>query len=166
MPRLHLPLLACALAVWLPPTNARAHQALESSALIASTTENLEITLTLAQAYATALLEPTPALPLTPDNFDSLRPALLAIAPLVATATDAAGKKVDPTRVLVSLTTEGEIRYLFLYPTAVHPAGFGMPALAKLPRGYFCTLSDQRTTPPARAILHKEHAFHTLPALP
>ncbi len=148
------------------PAAGRAHQALESSAQIESTAENLEITVTLAQTYAAALLDPAPAMPLTAGNFDVLRPALLVVAPKVGSATDAAGETVPPARVLLSLTTEGEIRYLFLYPAELRPAGFGMPALATLPRGYFCTLSDQRSTPPGRAILHKEHPFHAFPAPP
>jgi len=166
VPRLHLPLLACLLTTWLVPAPGRAHQPLESSARIENTRDNLELTLTLAQPYAAALLVPAPTLPLTPENFDSLRPALLAIAPLLAAATDTSGKMLDPTRVLVSLTTEGEVRYLLLYPSDLRPAGFSMPALATLPRGYFCTLSDQRTTPPGRAILFKERPVHAFPALP
>lgn len=166
MPRLPLPLLACLLAIWLVPLPSQAHQALESSVQIASTPENLELTLTLAQPYAAALLVPPPTLPLTTENFDQLRPALLAIAPLLAAATDRSGKKLEPARVLVSLTTEGEIRYLFLYPSGLQPADFSMPALARLPRGFFCILSDQRTTPPGRVILFKERPLHAFPALP
>jgi hypothetical protein len=164
--RLRLPPLAFVLAICSLPTSGQAHQALESSAQIETTAENLEVTITLAQTYAPALLDPAPTMPLTPGNFDAVRPALLAVAPKVGAATDAAGATIPPARVLVSLTAEGEIRYLFLYPAELRPAGFGMPALATLPRGYFCTLSDQRSTPPGRVILHKDHPLHAFPALP
>ena len=166
MSRLRLPPLALVLAICSLPTSGQAHQALESSAQIETTAENLEVTITLAQTYAPALLDPAPAMPLTPGNFHAVRPALLAVAPKVGAATDAVGATIPPARVLVSLTAEGEIRYLFLYPAELRPAGFGMPALATLPRGYFCTLSDQRSTPPGRAILHKDHPLHAFPALP
>lgn len=144
-------------ALLLAPLAALAHDPLQNTASLGPDEENLAVSVTLSQVCSLRLLaEAGRPAELDEAAFAERREAFAAAAPAVCVLLSASGEPIAPQRVLVSLNRDRELHYLFLYAADVVPARLRMDHLATQPPGAFCEFSDDRASPPHRAVLRAD----------
>jgi hypothetical protein len=145
--------LLCAL---MSALSASAHDRFEGTIDIHSSGECLEIVVLIPAATSSLILKSNDNNLVTKDTLATHRDALLAAAEALSGLLDDAGKPVRASNIQLSVGENGELCYLFEYPSTVRPAALTVSILNTLPNRHFFVVSDHRSQPARRAVLVRD----------
>jgi len=129
-------------------TAAHAHDALQSSTNIRLWPDQMEVTVLMARASSLSLVDNSPNVPITTENFaDTYQALLLKSAPtLVEITLDS--KEIKPRSMAVSLPDETDVEFDFVYdrPANGRRMQVTISFLKKMPAGFMDSLEMSEAT--------------------
>ena len=141
-----------------------AHDPFQNTLEIQPTAQCLEVVAIISPLTGGALLTPPSRTPLSQEVYLAQRSGLLAAAPKVCVLLDSEGKAIPSSGVHLSFNTQGELQFLFEYPSASRPAVLRVDLLSSLGSNYFFEVIDRTSSPPRLISLVRDHPLFPLQA--